>query len=345
MAKKECLEITEPEINELLKNARDRLPHEGKPRRNNKIQRKSHWTQADIASEVGITPDYYAKIERGVANKSKTSKKVSLEILHDISRILRLSAEQEHTLYCYYSQSYQKILDSSDLQSSLPPLSKITRMLDLVAEELAPLMYPAYVTDYRFRYWLVNPATAHLVGGISRLQGLTEMRATIFDIVFDSRFSHFVGFADHPAIMRNQLIRFMLNNKRRIHEKWYQAYPDCMEAVFSKEDFQRFKQVWNSVKTMIDNDEHASYLDENQPYWNRVTIGIEGENIDFVLTENRSYYLDEMFDTIRYVPVETPENIERAKKIFEKRYTGECIKIWEKQGFVDALQSELQNQV
>jgi transcriptional regulator with XRE-family HTH domain len=343
MVKKECQEITALEINKLLKNARYRLHHEVRPHRSNKIQRKSHWTQSDVADEVGITPDYYAKIERGVANKGKTSKKVSLEVLHDISGILRLSDEEKHSLYCYYSQGYLKIFNStSDLQSFLPPLSKITRMLDLVAEELDSLIYPAYITDYRFRYWLVNPATAHLVGGISRLQGIAEMRATIFDIVFDSRFSHWVVFADHSAIMRNQLIRFMLNNKRRAHEEWYQAYPDCMGAIFSKDDFQRFKEIWNGVKTMIDNDEHASYLDKNQPYWNRVTIEIEGETIDFVLTENRSYFLDEMFDTIRYVPVETPENIERAKKIFEKRYTGKCIKIWEKQGFIDALKNELQ---
>lgn len=299
-------------------------------------RRGTKWTQENVAEKVGITTDYYAKIERGVA------KNVSLQVLTLISKTLNLNKAEQDQLFVFYLPDYfQHIQANRENTTKLPPLAQITKLLDIIGDEIVNFRYPAYVTDYKFRFWLVNPASAHLVGGMSNLQSLALSRLTIFEMVFDSNWRRFINAVDPEAMMRSQLIRFILKNRRYHKEDWYITHIESIKANLSSADFKVFKQMWDQACRMIENNEHQNILTTVPALGNRLKLRVNSEEVEFLLNDVPNYYLNEMFHIIKYEPIATPENLKRAIQIFAPASIEPCIKMWEIPGFIDSLTDEL----
>src|SRR5215467_13372707 len=70
----------------------------------------------------------------------------------------------------------------------MPPLDQVRRVLQAIEADIARRRYPVLVIDYQFHHWMVNMATAGLVGGsVATLAALMRRRVHGFDAVFDSR--------------------------------------------------------------------------------------------------------------------------------------------------------------
>lgn len=102
----------------------------------------------------------------------------TLSTLRKIGKALRLSPAEMAEL---------EGLAGYRSETRMPPRDQIETLLKQLEPELARYPYPAYVIDYLFRFWIVNAATAILVGGYENLNRIINFSPTVFDVLFDSR--------------------------------------------------------------------------------------------------------------------------------------------------------------
>ena len=132
--------------------------------------------------------------------------------------------------------------------TTMPPVEQVKRVLQAFEPEIAQRLYPAYVMDYRFRFWMINSATAAFQSGMIGLT--TEMMKHEIDglsMGFDSRLPFHHGSANSYEVEREAIFRFKAYNLYRRHEPFYLVYPECMERHLLPDDFQRFVQRWHEV--------------------------------------------------------------------------------------------------
>jgi hypothetical protein len=130
----------------------------------------------------------------------------------------------------------------------MPPDEQIRRVLKTIEPDIAQRIYPVYVLDYQFRFWMINSAIASFQGGATDL--VTEMMRQQIDglsMSFDTRLSFHEGFGSSYNAEREAVFRFKAYNLYRRHEPFYLAYPECMQSRLLPEDYQRFVQRWNEV--------------------------------------------------------------------------------------------------
>src|SRR5262249_11483093 len=141
--------------------------------------------------------------------------------------------------------------------------------------DIACRRYPVIVLDYQFRHWMVNTATAALVGG--SLDLLTElMRRGVhgFSVVFDSRLPVRQQFSDPEAVERERLFRFKAPNLYPTHEPFYLAYPERMQRQLLPADYARFAQGWKEVEVG---------MDQTFPIHPHVTLRVGADKLTFVI--------------------------------------------------------------
>src|SRR5262245_7493867 len=104
----------------------------------------------------------------------------------------------------------------------MPPLEQAKRVLQAIEPEVAQAMYPVYIMDYQFRFWMMNPAAAAFDGGScdDTIQMLAR-GVDAFAMVFDSRLPIRGGDGVTDTIERESLFRFKAYNLYRRHEPFY----------------------------------------------------------------------------------------------------------------------------
>lgn len=206
----------------------------------------------------------------------------------------------------------------------MPPLEHIKRVLQAIAPDISRRLYPVYVMDYQFRHWLVNTATAALLGG--SLDLLREwMRRGVhgFNVVFDARLAIRSYFAQPEAVERERLFRFKSYNLYRRREPFYLAYPQCMKRELLPEDYARFANCWNEVEFGL----QAVY-----PIYPRVTIQAGSHPLTFEIHVVELLQLDRLLFVSYYEPKDDHRgNRERCQAFFTQHgpTVHECICVWD----------------
>jgi hypothetical protein len=188
------------------------------------------------------------------------------ETLNALGEALQLSAAD--VAYLHGLAGYREA-------TVMPPIEQIKRVLQAIEPDLAQRLYPVYVLDFQFRHWMVNAATAALVGG--SLDTLTElMRTSVhgFTVVFDSRLPVRQYFSDPEAVERERVFRFKLHNLYRRHEPFYLAYPECLQDQLLPEDYARFVTCWKEVEVG---------MQQVFPVHPHVTVRLGADEVTFVI--------------------------------------------------------------
>jgi hypothetical protein len=206
----------------------------------------------------------------------------------------------------------------------LPPIEQIKRVLQAIEPDVACRRYPVIVLDYRFRHWMVNTATAALVGG--SLDLLTElMRRGVhgFSVVFDSRLPVRQQFSDPGAAERERLFRFKAHNLYRRHEPFYVAYPERMRQHLLPADYARFEKGWNAARV----DMHQVF-----PIHPHIKIRLGAEEFTFIIHMVELLHLDRLLYVGYYEPKEDESgNRERCEAFFTHaaHIHTRCIRAWD----------------
>jgi hypothetical protein len=206
----------------------------------------------------------------------------------------------------------------------MPPMEQLKRILQAIEPTIANRRYPVYVLDYQFRHWMVNTATAALIGGsVDLLAVLMQRRVHGFNIVFDSRLPLRRYFSDPEAMEHDRIFRFKSLNLYRRFEPFYLAYPDCMKSELIHEDYQRFITCWNEVD--------VAKLDTIFPIHPEVRLTLDSHELIFVIHLVELLHLDRLLYISYYEPKDELGNRERCEAYFSKfdSSKGACIKAWD----------------
>jgi hypothetical protein len=208
--------------------------------------------------------------------------------------------------------------------TQMPALDQIKRVLSAIEFEIVQRIYPVYVLDYLFQHWMVNTATATLIGGsVELLRFLMQRGIHGFTVVFDSRLPIRQFFPEPEATERERMFRFKSHNLYRRHEPFYLAYPDCMKSELLPEDYSRFEKTWHEVQISKD----AVF-----PVHPEVQICLGKELFIFHIHMVELLHLDRLIYVAYYEPKDDGKwNRERCEAYFLKHNPIEksCIHAWD----------------
>jgi hypothetical protein len=165
------------------------------------------------------------------------------ETLNALGEVLQLSPAD--IAYLHGLAGYREV-------TVMPPLEQIKRVLQAIEPDIAGRLYPVYVMDYRFRFWLMNSATAAFDGSLDHLTLVMKHGIDGLTMSFDSRILQYHDPADRERVERETIFRFKAYNLYRRHEPFYLAYPVYMQAWLLPEDYARFEQCWNAVDVRME---------------------------------------------------------------------------------------------
>jgi hypothetical protein len=204
-----------------------------------------------------------------------------------------------------------------------PSVEQIRRVLQAVESTIANRLYPVYVLDYQFRHWMVNTATAVLLGGsLDLLTALMQRAVHGFNIVFDSRLPLRQYFINPEAVERERMFRFKAHNLYRRYEPFYLAYPDRMKSELLPEDYIRFVKCWNDVDVSTQ---------DVFPIHPEVKLRLGSNEFTFVIHMVELLHLDRLIYVAYYEPKDEPHNRERCEAYFTEHSPNSktCIHAWD----------------
>jgi hypothetical protein len=206
----------------------------------------------------------------------------------------------------------------------LPPIEQVKRVLHAIEPDLAQRPYPVHVLDYQFRHWMVNAATATLVGGsMATLQELLRHGVHGFDIVFDSRLPARGQFTHPEAVERERVYRFKAHNLYRRHEPFYLAYPECMRPRLLPADYDRFAACWTAIQVG---------MEQTFPVHPQLTVRLGGHDLTLVIHMVELLQLDRLLYIGYFEPKDdTSGNRQRCEAYFTQHAptSASCIAAWD----------------
>ncbi len=255
---------------------------------------KKPLTQTKLAEAIGYTRELISRWENNckfptpetLRNKSK---RPTPETLLKIAEVTH--APPEDAYYLLGLAGYLPI-------TRFPPQAQTLAVLERVADCLAHLACPAYVLDYRGRFWIVNRAVADMVGlDLSALRALMLPPEPIdyFQVIFDSRlpFQRLLG--NYNQVAHGQVARFKAININRRHEPFYQGYLARAEQRLPAGDYAYFAMLWQKVDSQYTPADGDYLLTE-------ITIRRNGSPQPYSLHAEPIFQLHGLFDHIRYLP-------------------------------------------
>jgi transcriptional regulator with XRE-family HTH domain len=236
-------------------------------------------------------------------------------------------AENVERLVEIFNLSYPDAMFWYGLAGKLPRLRmpsrrQIIESLETMTNALQEHIYPAYVLDNRhFRFWLINPGTVKLVGGIERAYELAK--CSVFQLAFSRHFGIMDTLGDDlPKIQREQIRRFKALNIYRRHENFYMEYPERLKLKdgLTESEYEVFEKLWNEV-------EPDEMLLSDYAKLGDMTFNLH-EPVKFRLIAETILHLGNLFSVSWYNIVDK-EHEAAAATIFRRANEEECIKVWE----------------
>jgi len=203
-----------------------------------------------------------------------------------------------------------------------PSTNQIVETLDYYAKDIAHYPYPAYVISCYLDYFVVNPATAGLVGTFRQLVDLVPRIVCVFDLLFNSSYE-ILKYTDRNEvnnIQKEQIRRFFAINWNRRHEPYFQDYKIKFGSKLSDTDKDYFFRLWEAQEKK--GVESVSLLEDDAKYvLGYLELGVPetdfGKSISFRLFAEPIYELGELFYLIHYRPANEQDN-EQYKRYFSQ---------------------------
>ena len=262
---------------------------------------KKPLTQTKLAEAIGYNRELISRWENNhrfptpetLRNKPK---RPTPETLLKIAEVTHAPPEDAH--YLLGLAGYLPI-------TRFPPQAQTLAVLKRVADCLARLACPAYVLDYRGRFWIVNQAVADMVGlDLSALRALMLPYSPdgnlppepidYFQVIFDSRLPFQKLLGNYDQVAHGQVARFKAININRRHEPFYHGYLARAEQRMLPADYAYFALLWQKVDSQYTPADGDYLLME-------ITIRRNGIPQPYSLHAEPIFQLYGLFDHIRYL--------------------------------------------
>jgi transcriptional regulator with XRE-family HTH domain len=194
-----------------------------------KLRKEAGLTQQQLADQIGYSS--YEIISRWENNKQKPT----IDVLVKIARATKASEDE----------LYELIMTEHHVQTHFLPCATTLAQLKDVARHMERLTCPAYLLDYRGRFWAINSGIAQLMG--VSLEKMWNLKISLLDVVFDSRLPFKAKLGNFEAFAIHQIACFKMTNLYRRHEPFYQNVIINLQQKLLSEDFNDLRRLWNKV--------------------------------------------------------------------------------------------------
>jgi len=202
-----------------------------------KLRLRKGWTQAQLAAK--LTNTKRETLSRWENGKSRPP----------IEKLIEIACVTEAT----DAETVCLILSERGVQTRFPPPEVLLPQLERVAEQLASVPFPAYLLDYRGRFWAINTAVAQMID--EPLEALEAMLQAsrydsidFLDITFNSNLPFRQKLVNFEQIAHQQIAVFKMVNLYRGHEPFLQRFLKRAEERFPHKDFAYFEVVWERIE-------------------------------------------------------------------------------------------------
>lgn len=206
----------------------------------------------------------------------------------------------------------------------MPPIEQIKRVLQSIEPDISQRLYPVYVVDYQFHFWLINSAAvAFQNGSLDFLRAAMKQGIDGICMTFDSRLPFYQPAPDGETLQRETLFRFKAYNVYRRHEPFYLAYPECMKKRLLPEDYERFRNCWHEVDVRIQ---------DVYPITPKFVLKMGSTVLAFDIHIVEITHLNHLFFAAYYEPMDDGSgNRERCEAYFTEHRPSEkmCIRAWD----------------
>jgi hypothetical protein len=206
----------------------------------------------------------------------------------------------------------------------MPPIEQIKRVLMAIEPDIAQRLYPVYVMDYQFRFWMMNSASAAYQGGwLEHLNDIMKQGIDGLSMSFDSRLFVHQGSGDAEVAERESIFRFKAYNLYRRHEPFYLAYPECVKDKLLPEDYARFVECWNEVDVR---------MQDVYPVTPQLVERIGSTTLIFNIHMVEIVHLNRLLFAAYYEPKDdSTGNRQRCEEYFTKNSPREktCVRAWD----------------
>jgi transcriptional regulator with XRE-family HTH domain len=246
-------------------------------------------TQAELGRQLGYN--------RGVINRWENNRQVPKP--DDVMRLAKVTCASAEDIH------YMLGLAGYLPKTRFPKREVTLNILSHVAECLAQSPYPAYVLDYRGRFWIVNQAIAEAIGiPLNALKALMLPHPAennppepidVLSVLLDSRLPFQALLGNRDQLIRRQIARFKAINLYRRHEPFYQQCLARLEKRLLPDDFRLLAQFWREADPFEVPRSSACLHSE-------IAIVRGGEQRLYSLHDEPIFELATLFFQVRYVP-------------------------------------------
>lgn len=203
-----------------------------------KLRRIAGKKQCEVAELLGVHRETVSRWEND-------RDKPSIDMLIEFANVVSARDDQLHEL----------IMLERNVQTRFLPWNKMKPLMEQIAEDIAETPFPAYLLDYRGRFWVINEAVADMVNmPFEEIKCLLReyKRISYLDVVFDSQLPFKGKLKNYDNVARQEVARYKYVNMYRRHEKFYQNTLQDAKERFGPEDYRYFKSVWYKLdETML----------------------------------------------------------------------------------------------
>lgn len=199
------------------------------------LRRRVRLTQSQLAERLGYSGHEI------VSRWENDREKPTIDTLVEIARVTNARDDELHEL----------IMLERKVETHFPPYAITLPQLKSIAKDMANLPYPAYLLDYRGRFWAVNAGISQIVGvPLETIRAMLQIyqQISFLDVVFNRHLGFKAKLKNFDLLARQQIARYKMMNLYRRHEPFYRDILVRARAQLPEpEDYEQFKRLWHEV--------------------------------------------------------------------------------------------------
>lgn len=197
-----------------------------------KLRKGAELTQSELAERVGYSGHEI------VSRWENDREKPTIDTLVEIARVINARDDELHEL----------LMLERNVETHFLPWEITLPQLESIAKDMENLPYPAYLLDYRGRFWAVNAGISQIVGmPLEAMRRLlqTYQQISFLDVVFNRHLGFKAKFKNFEVLAKQQIARYKMMNLYRRHEPFYRnMLARAKEQLPEREDYEQFKRLW-----------------------------------------------------------------------------------------------------
>ncbi len=197
-----------------------------------------------LGNELRRLRDQYGKTQEEAAGMGSLAYIANIEAGDRRPSDKKIREIAENCGFTYTETQYLRLLAGHIELSKMPSAAAILKHQKRIEEEMAAFSNPAYLADYRLTFWGFNRQAEAVLKSTTTLINILSRKMTSPQLLFDHQVELRQRIKNWEFVTLHTLRRFQLLNANLQHEPFFRAYPDCMEAKLTPQEYQEFREVW-----------------------------------------------------------------------------------------------------